>query len=33
LAYNQVVMNPTRREQFEEGLEEAQAIFSMDQVT
>jgi hypothetical protein len=30
LAYIQIVMNPTRRGQFEEGLEEAQAIFSVD---
>jgi hypothetical protein len=30
LAYIQIVMNPTRRGQFEESLEEAQAIFSVD---
>lgn len=30
LAYIQVIMSPTRRGQFEEGLEVAQAIFSME---
>lgn len=30
LAYIQVIISPARRGQFEEGLEVAQAIFSME---